>query len=93
MDKNDNSPEFRPNSCYTLAVPENQEIFGIHTVAATDLDEGNNGEISYSIASESPVHLSSISQLYIVVYHIYRLHSLLVPHTCDATTSSSVACA
>ncbi|XP_014468281.1 PREDICTED: protein dachsous [Dinoponera quadriceps] len=49
MDENDNSPEFRPNSCYTLAVPENQEIFGIHTVAATDLDEGKNGEISYSI--------------------------------------------
>ncbi|EFN78559.1 Protein dachsous [Harpegnathos saltator] len=49
IDENDNSPEFRPNSCYTLAVPENQEIFGIHTVAASDLDEGNNGEISYSI--------------------------------------------
>ncbi|XP_032666091.1 protein dachsous isoform X2 [Odontomachus brunneus] len=49
LDENDNSPEFRPNSCYNLAVPENQEIFGIHTVAATDLDEGNNGEISYSI--------------------------------------------
>lgn len=53
IDENDNSPEFRPNSCYTIAVPENQEIFGIHTVAATDLDEGNNGEVSYSIIGES----------------------------------------
>ncbi|KAL0101976.1 hypothetical protein PUN28_018495 [Cardiocondyla obscurior] len=49
MDENDNSPEFRPGSCYTLAVPENQETAAIHTVAATDFDEGKNGEISYSI--------------------------------------------
>ncbi|XP_071648094.1 protein dachsous [Temnothorax longispinosus] len=49
MDENDNSPEFRPGSCYTLAIPENQETSVIHTVAATDLDEGLNGEISYSI--------------------------------------------
>jgi hypothetical protein len=53
MDENDNSPEFRPGSCYTLAVPENQETTVIHTVAATDLDEGKNGEIFYSIASKS----------------------------------------
>lgn len=52
-DENDNSPEFRPGSCYTLAVPENQEIAAIHTVAATDLDEGKNGEIFYSIVGES----------------------------------------
>ncbi|XP_029159355.1 protein dachsous [Nylanderia fulva] len=49
LDENDNSPEFRPGSCYTLAVPENQEASVIHTVAATDLDEGKNGEIFYSI--------------------------------------------
>lgn len=52
-DENDNSPEFRSGSCYTLAVPENQEASVIHTVAATDLDEGQNGEISYSIVGES----------------------------------------
>ncbi|EZA53066.1 Protein dachsous [Ooceraea biroi] len=51
LDENDNSPEFRPGSCYTLAVPENQETSVIHTVAATDLDEGKNGEILYSIAA------------------------------------------
>ncbi|XP_072754595.1 protein dachsous isoform X1 [Anoplolepis gracilipes] len=49
MDENDNSPEFRPGSCYTLAVPENQEASMIHTIAATDLDEDKNGEIFYSI--------------------------------------------
>ncbi|KZC14672.1 Protein dachsous [Dufourea novaeangliae] len=49
MDENDNSPEFRAGSCYTLAVPENQETAVIHTIAATDLDEGKNGEIYYSI--------------------------------------------
>ncbi|XP_076174537.1 dachsous cadherin-related 1 [Ptiloglossa arizonensis] len=49
MDENDNSPEFRPGSCYTLAVPENRETSVIHTIAATDLDEGKNGEIYYSI--------------------------------------------
>lgn len=52
LDENDNSPEFRPGSCYTLAVPENQEAPVIHTVAATDLDEGKNGEIFYSIVGE-----------------------------------------
>lgn len=52
MDENDNSPEFRPGSCYTLAVPENQEASVIHTVAATDVDEGKNGEVFYTIASE-----------------------------------------
>lgn len=52
LDENDNSPEFRSGSCYTLAVPENQETSVIHTVAATDLDEGKNGEISYSIVGE-----------------------------------------
>ncbi|XP_076296271.1 dachsous cadherin-related 1 [Lasioglossum baleicum] len=49
LDENDNSPEFRPGSCYTLAVPENQETAVIHTVAAADLDEGKNGEIYYSV--------------------------------------------
>lgn len=49
QDENDNAPEFRPGSCYTLAVPENQDDAVIHTVAAVDNDEGVNGEITYSI--------------------------------------------
>lgn len=62
VDENDNSPEFRPGSCYTLAVPENQEDSAIHTIAATDPDEGKNGEIGYSIAGESSRIL--LSQMY-----------------------------
>ncbi|XP_066594153.1 protein dachsous [Prorops nasuta] len=49
QDKNDNSPEFKPGACYTLAVPENQEASIVHTIAAEDADEGKNGEITYSI--------------------------------------------
>ncbi|XP_054003257.1 protein dachsous [Hylaeus anthracinus] len=49
MDENDNSPEFRPGSCYTLNVPENQAASVIHTIAATDLDEDRNGEVYYTI--------------------------------------------
>lgn len=52
LDENDNSPEFISGACYTLAVPENQENAVVHTIAATDADEGKNGEISYSIISE-----------------------------------------
>lgn len=48
-DVNDHAPEFRSGSCYPLAIPENSELSIIHRVVATDLDEGPNGEISYSI--------------------------------------------
>uniref|UniRef100_A0A1B0GD92 Cadherin domain-containing protein n=1 Tax=Glossina morsitans morsitans TaxID=37546 RepID=A0A1B0GD92_GLOMM len=48
-DVNDHAPEFRPGSCYPLFVPENNELAVIHTVVATDLDEGANAEIFYSI--------------------------------------------
>lgn len=53
LDENDNGPEFRAGSCYTLAVPENEEAALIHTVAAMDKDEGKNGEIEYAIVGES----------------------------------------
>ncbi|XP_055849639.1 protein dachsous [Episyrphus balteatus] len=48
-DVNDHAPEFHPGSCYRMSVPENSEAAVIHTVVATDLDEGANGEIVYSI--------------------------------------------
>lgn len=48
-DVNDHAPEFRPGSCYPLAVPENSDLAVIHTIVATDLDEGANGEIMYTI--------------------------------------------
>ncbi|XP_055546785.1 protein dachsous [Wyeomyia smithii] len=49
-DVNDHAPEFFPGSCYPLAVPENNELSVIHTVVASDADEGLNGEITYSIS-------------------------------------------
>ncbi|XP_073827275.1 dachsous cadherin-related 1 [Musca autumnalis] len=48
-DVNDHAPEFRPGSCYGLSVPENSDLAVIHTIVASDLDEGANGEIVYSI--------------------------------------------
>lgn len=48
-DVNDHAPEFRPGSCYPLAVPENNDLAIIHTIVASDLDEGPNGDIIYSI--------------------------------------------
>lgn len=53
QDENDNAPEFRSGSCYTLAVPENQEASIIHTISAVDNDEGKNGEIIYSIIGKN----------------------------------------
>lgn len=51
-DVNDHAPEFRPGSCYPLAIPENSEVSIIHQVVATDLDEGLNGEVTYSITGK-----------------------------------------
>lgn len=48
-DVNDHAPEFKSGACYRLYIPENNEPSVIHTIAAKDLDEGNNGEIGYSI--------------------------------------------
>lgn len=43
---------FLVGTCYPLAVPENQEAAIIHTVVATDLDEGQNGDIIYTITGK-----------------------------------------
>lgn len=51
-DVNDYAPEFRRGTCYPLAVPENHEAAIIHTVVATDLDEGQNGDIIYTITGK-----------------------------------------
>ncbi|XP_039751307.1 protein dachsous [Pararge aegeria] len=51
LDVNDNPPTFKPGSCYTLTVPENNNAEVIHTVTATDKDIGANGMITYSIIS------------------------------------------
>lgn len=52
-DVNDHAPEFRPGSCYPLAIPENGDLSIIHQVVATDLDEGPNGDITYSITGKN----------------------------------------
>lgn len=48
-DVNDHAPEFRAGSCYPLSIPENSDFAIIHRLVAMDLDEGPNGEITYSI--------------------------------------------
>ncbi len=52
-DINDHAPKFRQGSCYPLAIPENSELSIIHRVVATDLDEGPNGDITYSITGKA----------------------------------------
>lgn len=52
-DVNDHAPEFRPGSCYPLAIPENNDLSIVHQVVATDLDEGPNGDITYSITGKN----------------------------------------
>lgn len=49
LDVNDHTPQFKPGTCYPLAVPENSEFAVIHTVVASDADIGQNGDITYSI--------------------------------------------
>lgn len=41
--------EFRPGTCYPLTVPENHEATIIHKIVATDLDDGLNSDIIYTI--------------------------------------------
>ncbi|XP_034945653.1 protein dachsous [Chelonus insularis] len=43
-----NSPKFLPGSCYTLAIPENQENSIVHTFATFGVDTESN-DIQYSI--------------------------------------------
>lgn len=55
QDENDHSPKFeQPNGLYVLDVRENFDIDGIvHTMVATDNDEGRNAELIYEIISNS----------------------------------------
>lgn len=54
-DINDHAPEFRPGTCYPLAVPENNEAAIIHTFVAIDLDDGQNGDITYTITGTKQI--------------------------------------
>lgn len=74
-DQNDRKPEFRPGTCYPLAVPENHEAAIIHTVVATDLDEGQNGEIIYTITGKMHgfFFFLSLSLILDIEFHIISL--------------------
>ncbi|XP_076332831.1 LOW QUALITY PROTEIN: protein dachsous-like [Tachypleus tridentatus] len=48
LDVNDHAPNFG-QSCYSLQIPENSDFSIIHTVVATDLDYGQNSEVTYTI--------------------------------------------
>ena len=50
LDVNDNSPVFS-DSVYHLFVHENTPLAALYTVIASDVDESNNGEVSYVITS------------------------------------------
>ncbi|XP_066154165.1 protein dachsous [Euwallacea fornicatus] len=51
QDINDHTPKFQPGSCQRLSIPENSEVAVFHTVVASDMDKGLNGNVSYSITS------------------------------------------
>ncbi|XP_070605431.1 protocadherin-16 [Erythrolamprus reginae] len=53
VDENDHAPVFQKEA-YSLAVPENQSRQELLTLRATDLDAGDNGRVSYSLAAGDP---------------------------------------
>ncbi|XP_072938698.1 cadherin-related tumor suppressor [Epargyreus clarus] len=62
LDENDNSPVFDPKQ-YSASVPENASIgASVLQVSATDIDEGANGRVRYSIASGDENRDFSISE-------------------------------
>ncbi|KAJ8405252.1 hypothetical protein AAFF_G00322430 [Aldrovandia affinis] len=57
LDANDNTPVFN-KSVYKVSIPENTPVGTIITrLQARDLDEGFNGEVSYSFSSRSPQNI------------------------------------
>lgn len=62
LDENDNSPVFDPKQ-YSASVAENASIGAmVLQVSATDVDEGANGRIRYSIVLGDQNHDFSISE-------------------------------
>ncbi|CAH1803297.1 unnamed protein product, partial [Owenia fusiformis] len=60
LDKNDNAPVFK-DPYLELEVPENAEFSVIHTVRASDLDIGVNGQVVYAIIAGDPEDLFEIN--------------------------------
>ncbi|XP_067625323.1 cadherin-related tumor suppressor-like [Eurosta solidaginis] len=62
LDENDNSPIFDPKQ-YSASVPENASIGAmVLQVAATDIDEGANGRVRFSVAAGDDNRDFSISE-------------------------------
>ena len=57
IDVNDNPPVFDPMS-YSTTLPENTGPTAIFEVRATDIDEGSNAEIIYSLSGDYPQYFS-----------------------------------
>ncbi|XP_022242413.1 fat-like cadherin-related tumor suppressor homolog [Limulus polyphemus] len=56
LDSNDNNPVFNSSSVVTVHFDENRPIGSVvYTVNALDLDDGDNGYVSYSLANVNPV--------------------------------------
>ncbi|XP_022240676.1 fat-like cadherin-related tumor suppressor homolog isoform X3 [Limulus polyphemus] len=59
LDNNDNNPVFNSSSVVTVHFDENRPIGSVvYTVNALDLDERDNGYVSYSLANINPVPFS-----------------------------------
>ncbi|XP_029020487.2 LOW QUALITY PROTEIN: protocadherin Fat 2 [Betta splendens] len=58
MDENDNSPQFT-HSSYQASLDENTPVgSSVLKIAATDLDKGKNGFVTYTIANSGPLPFS-----------------------------------
>uniref|UniRef100_A0A8D0HGV3 Protocadherin alpha subfamily C, 2 n=1 Tax=Sphenodon punctatus TaxID=8508 RepID=A0A8D0HGV3_SPHPU len=63
LDTNDNAPAFE-HSVYRASILENSPSGTLVTqVHATDLDEGQNGEIRYAFSNSTPIELQRIFQI------------------------------
>ncbi|OWF37313.1 protocadherin beta-14-like isoform X2 [Mizuhopecten yessoensis] len=57
IDRNDNSPKFTPTS-FEFVIPENQvPNVSVGKLTAHDSDAGNNGEVSFSLTSNTDIYL------------------------------------
>ena len=71
-DVNDNRPIFQPpTEGYIASIPEDTEIgFEVITVVATDMDQGDNMEITYAIINDGVPFAINSSVSYYCVCHV-----------------------
>ncbi|XP_054595050.2 protocadherin gamma-C5 [Nothobranchius furzeri] len=76
LDINDNVPQFE-NGFYKVAVKENSENGSfVITTKATDVDEGPNGEIEYSLGVHTPPAVLSLFHIDVVTGDVYLKQQL-----------------